>query len=222
MQIIRIVASKGKERISKFARKIVDELFTDIDIKNKKEQLITATLENVDSNLNFRKDIEHQAIDSVKILLTKTNENVDELINEMKKAISIFTENEISQTNYTIKKIVESMGIRLEPQPKKKKDKFELYAEKIVPRKNITGPLSSLNLGDLTYTDMEKMNDISEEYKEMLPIITTALFWIDGKRTVAEISKLVDNDIGKTSIPYILKMIEFYKEYKILELEEKE
>ena len=105
--------------------------------------------------------------------------------------------------------------------PKKEKDKHELRAEKTIAKKTITGPLSSLNLGDLTYKDMAKMNKISEEYKGMYPVISSALFWIDGKRTIAEVAKLVENDLGKTSIPYILKMLEFYKEHGIVEFVEK-
>ncbi len=223
LRVIREVATKGKERITKLSRKIIDELFTNIEEKKEKEQLVVTTLESVDTKFNFRKNIELQALDTVKVLLSDKKEiaKAEELIDEMKKAIGTYVENEINQTKSTIKTISESMKIKPEQLAKKEKDKHELRAEKTIAKKTITGPLSSLNLGDLLYKDMVKMNKISEEYKGMYPVISSALFWIDGKRTIAEVAKLVENDIGKTSISYILKMLEFYKVHGIVEFLEK-
>jgi hypothetical protein len=91
----------------------------------------------------------------------------------------------------------------------------------MIPIKLIRGPVSSLNLMDISYEDSKLMKKLDEKYKGMTPTISSALFFLDGKRTLAEIAELVKNDVGKVSIPYLVKYLDHYKKYGLIDYKEK-
>ncbi|NPE09967.1 MAG: hypothetical protein GNW80_16935, partial [Asgard group archaeon] len=189
-----------------------------------KEQLVYQFLKKIESQILFRRDREHQALDSV-VLLTKNKEEKEvlmNLLNEMKEGITTHALAEISDTKVAAKQITESMNIKKESLPKRKKDKYDIFAKKMIPIKLIKGPISGLSLMDVSYSDDKQMKKLNEEFKGMSPTLSSALFWLDGKLTLAEIAKLVEHDVGKVSIPYLVKYLEFYKEYGLIEFKEKE
>ena len=92
----------------------------------------------------------------------------------------------------------------------------------MIPIKLIKGPISGLSLMDVSYADNKRMKELNEKYKGMSPTLSSALFWLDGNLTLAEIAELVENDVGKVNIPYLVKYLEFYKKYGLIEYKEKE
>lgn len=238
--VAREVNVKGKGRITNLSKDLLNNFLIKLESKVEtlekkkendkpskdltKEQLVYQFLKKIESKILFRRDREHQALDSV-MLLTKNKEEKEilmNLLNEMKEGITTHAIVEIKATKVAIKRITESMKIKKESPSKRKKDKYDIFAKKMVPIKLIKGPISGLSLMDISYTDDKQMKKLNEEHKGMRPTLSSALFWLDGKLTLAEIAELVEHDLGKVSIPYLVKYLEFYKEYGLIEFKEKE
>ncbi|MCK5183526.1 MAG: hypothetical protein KAQ95_04405, partial [Candidatus Heimdallarchaeota archaeon] len=237
--VAREIDVKGKGRITNLSKDLLNNFLIKLESigetpeKKKendkpmaltKEQLVYQFLKKIESQILFRRDREHQALDSV-VLLTKNKEEKEvlmNLLNEMKEGITTHALTEINDTKVAVKRITESMNIKKKSLPKRKKDKHDIFAKKMIPIKLIKGPISGLSLMDVSYTDDKQMKKLNEKYKGMRPTLSSALFWLDGKLTLAEIAKLVEHDVGKVSIPYLVKYLEFYKEYGLIEFKEKE
>lgn len=221
--IIREITTKGKERITQFSRKKTTEFL--LKLKEEKEvemkgKLLSEFLERIEPNLNFRKEIELQALKSVLKLITKDEEKkpIDTMLQEMKQAIETHTEKELKQTKFSVGEIANSLSIK--PKLKEKQEELENQKiKKIIPKRVFRGPITDLILGDLLIDDLKEAKKINEEHKGMRSVLTSGLFWIDGKRTIGEIAELVNCDIGKTSVQYLYKMLKFYNKHGVVELE---
>ncbi|MHA1462639.1 MAG: DUF4910 domain-containing protein [Candidatus Heimdallarchaeota archaeon] len=221
--IIREITTKGKERITQFSRQKTTEFL--LKLKEEKENETKETLlweffERIEAELNFRKKIELQALKTTLKLITKDEEKkpIDTMVQEMYRAIETHTEKELIQTKFSIEEISNALNI----QPKIKEKHEELEIQKIngiIPKRVFRGPITGLSLGDLSLDDLKEMKEVDEEHKGMRPVLTSGVFWIDGKRTLGEIAELVNCDIGKTSIQYLYKMLKFYEKHGVVELE---
>ncbi|NHJ33629.1 MAG: M28 family peptidase, partial [Asgard group archaeon] len=237
--IAREVTVKGKDRMTNLSRELLNNFLMKLEsideaAAKKKEtgkptkaltkgQLLSEILLKIENQILFRKDRELLALDSVK-LLTKSKEEkgiLKKLLKEMKEGIDSHAKAEINDAKVAIKQITESMNIEEEPLPKRKKSKDDDFAEKMIPIKLVKGPISGLSLLDVSYDDSKIMKKIDKKYKGMNPTLSSALFWLDGKRTLAEIADLVENDLGKVSIPYLVKYMDHYKKYGLIDYKEK-
>ncbi len=221
--IIREITTKGKERITKFSRKKTTEFLLNLmeekDVE-RKGKLLSEFLERIEPDLNFRKKIELKALKTVRKLITKDEEKkpIDTMLQEMSKAIETHTEIELIQTKFSIEEITNSLNIQ--PKSKEKQEKEEDQKIKgIIPKRVYRGPITDLSLGDLLIDDLKEAKKIDEEHKGIRSVLTSGLFWIDGKRTIGEIAEQVNCDIGKTSVQYLYKILKFYEKHGVVELE---
>jgi aminopeptidase YwaD len=213
------VFTKGKERLSAYARKMVNDFSKKAQQKDYKH--LSATLKRILPLFNFRRDIELQALDSIMKLNITNEEMLKEYLSELKKEITVFTENEIKLTTKAIEEIAKTLGVKKEKEEEKEKTELDLLGEKLIPIRIYRGMVTGLSLNDLTSEDAKEQQAINEEYLGMRVVLMSALFWIDGKRTISEIAELVKNDLGKTSVAYLVKMFKFYEKHKLLKLDEK-
>lgn len=221
--ILREITTKGKERITQFSRKKTTEFL--LKLKEEKEtemkgMLLSEFLERIEPELNFRKEIELKALKTALKLITEDKEKqpIEIMLQEMNQAIETHTEKELLQTKFSIEEITNALNI----QPKLKEKQEELEVQKIkeiIPKRIFRGPITDLSLGDLSIDDLKEMKKIDEEHKGMRSVLTSGVFWIDGKRTLGEIAELINCDIGKTSVQYLYKMLKFYEKYGLVELE---
>ena len=220
--ITREVASKGKERITKHSREMSNKLVNNLQGEKEKieqENMLADFLGKIDGHIIFRRDVELEALNSVLKLTQNNDENktLKQQIKELEKAIMLHAENEINQTKTCMENIAKALTI----EPKRKPEKREIKEqddEKMVPKRIFKGPLSGLNLNDLTIEERIENKKIDDEFKGMHSVLSSAFYWIDGKRTIGEIAKLIEYDIGKTSISYLVKILRFLEKHQLVKL----
>jgi len=213
------VFTKGKERLSSFARHLVNDFSK--KAQQKDNNVLNSTLKRIKPLFDFRRNIELQALESILKLNITNDEMLNEFIAVLKKEISEFSDNEIKLTTSTIEKIAKTLGLEKQPEEEKEKTELDLEGEKIIPKHIYRTMVTGLSLNDLTIEDSKELNAINEEYQKLRAVATSSFFWIDGKRTISEIAELVKNDLGKTSIAYLIKLYKFYEKHKLLKLKEK-
>ncbi|MBD3191703.1 MAG: DUF4910 domain-containing protein [Candidatus Heimdallarchaeota archaeon] len=233
------ITSKSKGRITNQGREIINELsnmLTKGDKKEKEEQDIgkktnnqpelskgqhlTETLEKVESELNFRKEVELKTLESLKrlVLTEKEKAALEGIIIKKQKDLEDHLEREKIETKNAVEKIAEALAIVPEELPKPENGELERAAKKIVPKRVFKGPITSLSLTDIDIEEQQEFNDLNKEFPKMKATLQSAFFWINGKRTISEIADLVKNDLGKINVPYLVKGFRLYEKHGLLEL----
>ena len=221
--IIREVTSKGKERITKFTRGKINHLLPRLQEKKENsketpEQIISEFLDKIDEQLNFRSNIELEAIASTIKLATDNEEKkiIEKSIAEMKEIIQEHTEIERKQFKKDIENYAKIISLKLQEKQTKEEEKLPEEA-KLIPKRTYKGPFTGLGLNDLTIKEANELQKINDEYKGMRSVMGSAFYWIDGKRTIEEVAKLAEFDIGISSIPYLVKILRFLEKQNLIE-----
>ncbi|MBN1328862.1 MAG: DUF4910 domain-containing protein [Candidatus Heimdallarchaeota archaeon] len=222
------IATKGRERITNFGRKYVNELLNKLQTltdenKNKEQSnIMREAINKVERRFTFRKEIEVMTLYSLRLLTTKNDEKgiLEEMLNKEQNILTNHTASELEHVKFTLEKLRDSFNISIEPNITNAKEAIELQAETTIPYKKFRGPVG-LGSKDLTYEEELEYKKITEQYKEVEQTLTSAFFWINNKRTVAEIAELVENEHNKTSIPLLMKIFQFYEKHDLLKLKQK-
>ena len=220
--IVQEVGSKGRERLIKFSREYTSNLMEKLqkeENQEKRENLLYDFLTKIEGMLNFRRDREIFALKSISKLLSEKDDKEDfiSLIRSEEKLINKIAEEELAQ----VKEIISKLGISLKIIPKKpgaKEDSLDTKEEMLTPIKKHRGPITSVNRLDISYEQQLEYEKITKEHKEMMQTVKTAIFWIDGKRTIAEIAEKVKQQRGEVSIPLLVKIMKQYEKEGIIKL----
>ncbi len=93
----------------------------------------------------------------------------------------------------------------------------------LVPVRRYRGPLAQIRpyLRKLPEEDRETWFRLGKEFKDRSPILPTlALYWADGKRTLAEIIDLVELESGQRAEEFLVKHFELLEKMGLVELRE--
>lgn len=94
---------------------------------------------------------------------------------------------------------------------------------KAIPVRRYRGPLAQLRpyLRELSVEDREAWHSLRKEYKEKASILPTlALYWADGRRTLAEIIELVELESGERAGDLLIEHFELLEKMGLVELRE--
>jgi len=224
--LIQEVGNKGRERILRFSREYVNTTLKQIqreETREKKEKILNEFLKKVEKRMIFRRDREILTLQSVKKLLSKKDDlkNAEKLIRKEEQLTNEVTERELVRVKELMTKLSESLGLRVkkskeEEEPSRKNP--ELLA---IPVKKYRGAITGLHRTVLDYKDYREYSNLVKKNEEMATTIDSAIYWIDGKRTINEICELIDAEFGKVDREFLLKMLKFYEKHGFLKLKKK-
>ena len=119
----------------------------------------------------------------------------------------------------------EALGIRRLEELPAPEEAPEVYrkAAKVVPVRLHRGPVAGLawRLKSLPEEERERWHRLNKRYREyryVLPAL--ALYWADGRRTLAEILELVELETGLSAPEYLTEYFEFLEKMGYVRLEE--
>ncbi len=192
---LSLIQKEVSEKMAECEEKSVNEITTKC---NKKSGEICFR-----ERLSFLLDRESIALDSLK----KLYPNFD--TENLKEEIKTFVEDELKKVEHIIRK---------DKEEEKKICELAEQASKIVPQRIFPGPvfITWYHQHRLTPEEKEKWHRLSKEHKETfrhLPEL--ALYWADGKRSIIEISRLVELECGKKDLKLL---VEYFSSLKNLDL----
>ncbi len=220
--IVQEVGSKGRERLIKFSREYTSSLMEKLQKEvnqEKRGNLLYDYLIKLEGMLDFRREREILALKSISKLLSEKDDKEDftALIQSEENLINKITKEELVQ----VKEIITKLGNSLKITPKEpdgKEDSADTKEEMLIPVKKYRGPITSLNRLDISYEQQLEYEKIAKDHKEMMQTVKTAIFWIDGRRTIAEIAEKVKQQRGEVSIPLLVKIMKQYEKEGIIKL----
>ena len=88
---------------------------------------------------------------------------------------------------------------------RRRASKLEREAANISPRRLFKGPVSTRPwLQKLSAEDREAYWRLGKEHKGSDILGTLAMYWTDGKRSLLEVSRLVELEAGRTDLEYLV------------------
>ena len=88
-----------------------------------------------------------------------------------------------------------------------------------IPKRKFHGPISTRNvLLGMSFEERKAYDKKQKEHEAGRLIGNTAVYWVDGERTISEINKLLTYEIGKGSLEYLKWYFEFLAEHDLIEL----
>ncbi|NHK30854.1 MAG: DUF4910 domain-containing protein [Asgard group archaeon] len=223
--IAQEVGTKGRERLIQFGRNFVNNLIQKIQGTDKvedKEKLLYNYQYRIDELYKIKKEMEFQALNSLLKLTSndKEKEKLKSFILIEQELLNSLVDKEINHTKLTIEQLSKELNVKISA-PKKKGDKEIPEEANLIPYKIFRGPISGLSLMDLTYEEMTENEKLMKEDKELRPIISDVVYWINGKRSIAEIAQLLETLYGKMDISLLIKQIRIYEKQGLIKLKKK-
>jgi hypothetical protein len=74
---------------------------------------------------------------------------------------------------------------------------------------------------DLTYEEMVEIEKLMKDNKELAPFISDADYWINGKRSIAEIAHILEILYGKMNLSLLIKYMKNYEKHGMIKLKKK-
>jgi aminopeptidase YwaD len=196
------VAAREKQAIIKTVMETLDRVAAPgMDTRKVSEQR-----DRLKEKLGFDADVAAEALASIKRIAPGSGDLVQRHASE----IRAFAEEEYSHAVKAIEELAEKQGITELP-AKKMKEKPEPEGADRVPVRLHRGPLSTRYwIGRLSPEDQEAYRALNKRLGfEYGGPITYALYWTDGVRSIREISRMIDLEIGMTNLGYLVEMYKY-------------
>ena len=114
----------------------------------------------------------------------------------------------LKQAEKTLREYAEA-GKKTIARKRRRASKLEREAANISPRRLFKGPVSTRPwLQKLSAEDREAYWRLGKEHKGSDILGTLAMYWTDGKRSLLEVSRLVELEAGRTDLEYL---VEYYR-----------
>ena len=196
----------GNEMLAKFrarlARTVQGALTDAVAAKNGVELSAAAT--RLIQRAEFARDGQREALRSLLRLAREESGLVTGLQSEADRAV----DHELERARAVVQRQAHELGLPDVPSPPQKEpDASDREAAALVPGRLFPGPVSpGAYFHRLSVVEREEVRAWQKEHRAVYhSVATVANYWVDGKRTVAEIAGLVELETGKGSVPLLVR-----------------
>jgi hypothetical protein len=196
----------GQEMLARFRARLVcrvQDAVTDALATKDCEELARVAA-GIERKVQFAADRQREAIHSLlrlapqeESLVTRLNDEVDHGVRqELERAKEIL----LWQARH--------LGLEgIPPSPAKEPDEWGQKAQAMIPSRLFRGPVSHhFHLHRLTVQEREEARSWQKEHARLYRALgVVANYWVDGKRTVADIADLVELETGKRNVELLVK-----------------
>ncbi|MFC2075707.1 M28 family peptidase [candidate division KSB1 bacterium] len=181
------------------------------------KQDLSAGLTTGLDRLAFARDQGIEAIDSVKVL-ARPGERADlsKYLDNLKREVEVLYQSQVKLIRLTFQRISRDLGLRsISRLPRGRLSGDEYRASKLVPRRKVVGPITLETLPPEIRDSHRWAPAYSSWWNQLL-------FWVDGHRSVLDISRLIALEIGKPAdLKEILDYFTFLSDHGLLHLTHK-
>jgi aminopeptidase YwaD len=209
----------GNEMLARFrarlARMVQDALTDALAAKDGEELSQAAT--RLSKQAEFARDRQREAFRTLLRLAAQENELVTHLQAEADWAVK----HELEGTRALLQRQAQELGLpNVPPPPQKEPDSAGKEATTLVPGRLFPGPVSpGAHLHRLSAAEREEARAWQKEHRKVYDAMATvANYWVDGKRTVAEIADLVELETGKRDVRLLVHHYKLLKQLELMSL----
>jgi len=202
----REAAWLGQEMLARFRARLVrsvQDALTDALATENGEELAQAAA-RIERQVRFAADRQREAIGSLLRLAPQEGGLVASLSQEVDRAVGQETE----RAREVLLWQAQHLGLEgIPPLPPKKLDEWEQQAQTMVPSRVVPGPVPvGPHMHKLTVQEREEAHAWQKEHRHLYRSLgVVANYWVDGKRTIAEIADLVELETGQRNVKLLVK-----------------
>ena len=195
----------GLEMLARFRGRLahsVQGALTDALAAENGEELALAAA-GLARRAEFARDRQREALRTLLRLAPKE----DELIAGLQAEVDHAVDHELERARVALKRQAQLLGLPEVPTPPQKEpEPWEREAAATVPGRLFPGPVSpGAHMHKLTPAEREETYTWQKEHRaNYYGMATVANYWVDGKRTVAEIARLVELETGRCDVQLLL------------------
>jgi len=196
----------GQEMVTRFRVQLacsVQDALTDAFAVKTGEELAQA-LARIEKKAQFAADRQREAIRLLLRLAPQEEWLVADLIHEVDRTMH----EELERARKMLMQQAQEVGLEeIPPLSPKEPDEWEQQAAAMVPSRLFRGPVSpGPYMHKLTPQEKEEVHAWQKEHRRAYyGLSTVANYWVDGKRTVADIANLVELETGQRNVQLLVK-----------------
>ncbi len=210
-------ASRERSRITSQIQKFVTDTLADAEENEKASETLEKALKKLRKIIAYRLDRAVRAVKSVQRLApgTSTYSSTEE---KLIKGLENMAKYEKESAENTFIEYAKTKNLEIIDSGERKLGTLEEEAQHIVPNRVYPGPVSIRPwLRRLSATDRDEWYAFSKKYEKVGRVQgTLALYWTDGKRSLLEISELVELEAGSVNLEYIKEYYEWLKKLELI------
>jgi len=130
------------------------------------------------------------------------------LVGDLQAEVDRTLDHELERSTAALKRQGQELGLPgVPPAPQAEPDRWDKQAATLVPGRLFPGPVSpDAYLHLLTPAEREETYSWQKEHRAVYhSMATVANYWVDGKRTVAQIADLVELETGKRNVQVLVR-----------------
>ena len=195
----------GQEMNARFrarlTRQVQDDLTAALTTQNGEE--VGKAAERIGKRVQFAAERQRQALRTLQRLAPR-----EPSLTEVSYDVGVAAQQEIERAQAVLTERAHELGLREIPGPEPKpSDESDQQASLWVPERRFRGPVSTNSyLFKLDPKEREETRAWFKQHQgQSYALTTTADYWVDGRRTVAEIASLVEMETGQRNAELLLR-----------------
>lgn len=144
------------------------------------------------------------------------------LVAELQAEVDCTIDHELERSRAVLKRQAQELGLPDIPPPsQKERDGWDKEAATIVPGRLFPGPVSpGAYIHRLTPAEREEARAWQKEHRAVYyGMATVANYWVDGKRTAAEIADLVELETGKRNMQLLVRHFKLLARLELMSIQ---
>ena len=215
MELASLTCSRGTSRIAEASAKASQDLHGALDdLKGKdKLQQLAKLVKNHGCRIEHIVKREREAVRSVRRLAS--SEELEDFVEVLVEDLADAGQRELAGLERTVKIIERSLKRRIPAFPRE--TKIERESKKLVPKRRFKGTLAwSLLPDSLDEVGVEAYRKIEKLDSEFMSKTAELVNYIDGKRTVCEITEALSAEYGPTDHAHVLRYLRDLEKMKLV------
>jgi hypothetical protein len=217
------VESRNKRDLVEAIQKKVQEALNRAEVEDDLGNLLIESLDNIKTTIDFKVEVGVKSINAIKKLV-KGDNSFERLLEDLALEFRDTGKNELASATRTIVDFAKSHGIELKRGQLKQMSTLERESSDIIPKRRHRGPFSIGLYTHRPYSEKLSQEEkdalwkLEKEHKEVRSMITLAVFWANGERSLLEISDLVALESGHRDLQYLSSYFGFLEKMGLVEL----
>ena len=220
------VAAEAKKRILNTIQDRLSQLMGEKkekkEKKSKKPQRIVKSFRELEESVSYVLNRELGAVWSLDKIVPKEAKNEFEVyIRGLETDVKLLAKRELERTRQAVETYCKAKGYgKLSVFRKPRMKKEEKMAATILPRRIYRGPISmALALEKMTDEERVAYRKMMLKKRKFWSTLDLAVYWIDGVKSLLDISRLVKQEAGKVDLEFLIEYFKVIEKYGLVEVE---
>jgi aminopeptidase YwaD len=209
----------GYEMLSRFRARLAHSVQNELtEALTKNGEGLAQAAVRLQQKVQFSRDRQQEAVQSLLRLAPQEESLVTNLSGEVVQT----AREEMDRAKKVLMWQAQQLGLDgIPPAPAKEADGWEQQAAQMLPSRLFAGPVSpAAHMYRLAPQERDELHALFKKHRRLYHGLSTiANYWVDGKRTVAEIADLVELETGQRNVELLVRHFKLLDKLGLMEVQ---